>query len=265
MWTAPWGCCGDKRLWGRGRAHAWAWGGNKSTEEGLLPRDRLQVSFSITAARAPVYNIHRHKITHKRTSLAYFKRMLLTRRGVCALGEHQPWLFNPLLVQKSGWNTRFYRSLSFLAAESLNFKNLTSKLHLDLCSVIFHGLVSWIAVGSATFLTSHISSNISEQYGSHIKWVTSDTRCSPDRIHWILVRGAPKAPQRTYWGWNTAWPFVARETPIIYAKFPHENVFVDQAISKQCLVVISTAADTWSLQSVKYEAVKWKCDLCSVP
>lgn len=52
---------------------------------------------------------------------------------------------------------------------------------------------------------------------------------------------------------------------IIYSKVPHEALFVNQAIRRQHLVVISTTVDTWSLQPVKYEAVKWKWDLCSVP
>lgn len=54
-------------------------------------------------------------------------------------------------------------------------------------------------------------------------------------------------------------------TLIIYSKDSHEALFVNQAISGQYLVVISTAVDTWSLQSVKYEAVKCKWDLCSLP
>lgn len=45
-------------------------------------------------------------------------------------------------------------------------------------------------------------------------------------------------------------------TSIIYSKVSHEALFVNQAISKQYLVVISTTVDTWSLQPVKYEAVK---------
>lgn len=45
-------------------------------------------------------------------------------------------------------------------------------------------------------------------------------------------------------------------TSIIYSKVPHEALFVNQAISRQHLVVISTTVDTWSLQPVKYEAVK---------
>lgn len=45
-------------------------------------------------------------------------------------------------------------------------------------------------------------------------------------------------------------------TSIIYSKVSHEAVFVNQAISRQYLVVISTAVDTGSLQPVKYEAVK---------
>lgn len=70
------------------------WIGDKSTEEGLLPQDRLQVSFSITAARATVFDGTHTQIHTNTHALAYFNRKLLTRE--CALTDSRTLFNSPL-------------------------------------------------------------------------------------------------------------------------------------------------------------------------
>lgn len=226
MWTAPWGCCGDKRLWGRGRAHAWAWGGNKSTEEGLLPRDRFQVSFSITAARAPVYDIHRHKITHKRTSLAYFKRMLLTRRCVCALGERQPWLFNPLLVQ----------------AETPDFADHSLSRYFRSLYITFGSVrcdFSWFSFMNRCWL-----SNLLDLFDSYLRtiWITHKVSYFTQGFHLTETTGSlPGAFQRLLREYIEV---EIHHDPLLHVK---PLLSIQNSLMRMCLLTRQLASSVWWL------------------